>query len=208
MPVFRKDGRSLLFIHVPKTGGSTIEELFRSSGYDVTYLDGKMGPGSANFVRKCAPQHMNAEMLEHNFQLDRFECVFMMAREPLARFKSRYVWANRKREKLDPVINQDWVEKQFREYRTNRFVGGNHVRPQVDFLTPGCDVYYFEDGMQNMVDDLDQRFDLSLDSTIPKVREGSSVSSMSSRDVIATDAVARRVKEFYADDYIRFGYQK
>lgn len=208
MPVFQKDGRSILFIHVPKTGGSTVEELFRSSGYRVLYLDGKMGPGTANYFRKCAPQHMNGKMLEEIFQLDRFDFTFLMARNPLARFKSRYVWSNRKSAKIDPVVGQNWVEKQFREYSTNKFVGGNHVRPQVDFLTPGCDVYHFENGMQNMFDDLDSRFDLGLQKSIPRVREGNKVSSMSSSDVVVTESIERRVKEFYAEDYMRFGYDR
>lgn len=208
MPVFRKDGRNILFIHVPKTGGSTIEEVFRASGYQVMYLDGKMGPNSANYFRKCAPQHMNAEMLETNFELSKFDLTFMMARNPLARFKSRYVWAHRKQASIDPEIGQKWVEKQFREFTTNKFVGGNHVRPQVDFLTPGCDVYHFEQGMQYIIDDLDTRFDLSLDRNIPKVRDGGTVSHMSSKDVIASPGVERRVKEFYAEDYIRFGYDR
>lgn len=208
MPVFRKDGRNILFIHVPKTGGSTIEEVFRSSGYQVMYLDGKMGPTAPNYFRKCAPQHMNAEMLEHTFRLDRFDLAFLVARNPLARFKSRYVWSHRKQTSIKPEISEEWVEKQFREFSTNRFVGGNHVRPQVDFLTPGCDVYNFEMGMQEILDDLDMRFNFGLEKEIPRVREGSNVSQMSSKDVIVSPRVERRVKEFYADDYIRFGYER
>lgn len=208
MPVFRKNNKNILFIHVPKTGGSTIEEVFRSSGYEVMYLDGKMGPGSANYFRKCAPQHMNAEMLEHNFQLDRFDLTFMVVRNPLARFKSRYVWSQRKRDTLSPEVNADWVEKQFREYSSNPFVGGNHVRPQIDFLTPGCDVYNFELGMQTIIDDLDSRFNFALNHEIPNVREGKSVSKMSSKDVVVSPGLERRIKEFYADDYIRFGYER
>lgn len=208
MPVFRKDGKNILFIHVPKTGGSTIEEVFRASGYQVLYLDGKMGPESVNYIRKCAPQHMNAEMLEHNFRLDKFDLVFMMARNPLARFKSRYLWAHRKETRINPEINPKWVEKQFNDFATNKFVGGNHVRPQVDFLTPGSNVYYFEDGMQFIVNDLDERFDLGLNREIPKVRDGKAIAGMSSRDVIVPEAVERRVKEFYAEDYLRFGYAR
>ncbi|GAB3273735.1 sulfotransferase family protein [Arthrobacter pigmenti] len=208
MPVFRKDGRNILFIHVPKTGGSTIEEVFNSSGYQVMYLDGKMGPTSPNYFRKCAPQHMNAEMLEHAFRLDKFDLTFLVARDPLARFKSRYVWSHRKQASINPEISEEWVEKQFREFSTNKFVGGNHVRPQVDFLTPGCDVYNFETGLQNIVDDLDKRFDFSLNREIPRVREGGAVSHMSSKDVVVSPGLERRIKEFYAEDYIRFGYDR
>lgn len=208
MPIFKKNEQNILFIHVPKTGGSSIEHVFKDSGYNVHFLDGKMGPASLNYMRKCAPQHMNAEMLEHNFRLDKFDLIFTMVRDPLARFKSRYIWTHRKEKSINPVVDGKWIEKQFREFASNRFIGGNHVRPQVDFLTPGCNVYYFENGMQQVIDDLNERFALSLSPVIPRVRDGKEISGISSRDVVISEPWERRVKEFYAEDYQRFGYQR
>ena len=84
MPVFRQDGRAVLFVHVPKAGGSTLERLFAKSGWTTGYRDPKGGVGSMNSVRRCSPQHMHRPMLEQVFRLDRFDAVFMTVREPLA----------------------------------------------------------------------------------------------------------------------------
>ena len=51
MPVFRQDGRAVLFVHVPKAGGSTLERLFAKSGWTTGYRDPKGGVGSMNAVR-------------------------------------------------------------------------------------------------------------------------------------------------------------
>jgi hypothetical protein len=34
VPVMIKDGRSVLFIHIPKTGGTSVERLFKKSGWE------------------------------------------------------------------------------------------------------------------------------------------------------------------------------
>ena len=48
MPVFRQDGRAVLFVHVPKAGGSSLERLFAKSGWTTGYRDPKGGVGSMN----------------------------------------------------------------------------------------------------------------------------------------------------------------
>ena len=47
MPLFTKGDRSVLYIHVPKTGGTSIEHFFLSNGYAAEYLD-TGGAGSLN----------------------------------------------------------------------------------------------------------------------------------------------------------------
>ncbi|WP_026820794.1 sulfotransferase family 2 domain-containing protein [Arthrobacter castelli] len=207
MPIFKKDGRNFLFVHVPKTGGTTIENVFRDSGYQVLYLDGKMGREAVNHVRRCTPQHMHAEMLQTNFRLERFDATFMMVRDPLNRFKSEYIWRNRKGLKgVDAESVNSWGAKAFRKYRTDNFLFDNHLRPQVDFYVPGSNVYYFETGMQFVVDDLNRRFGLDVGPNIPRLKDGQKETGFSSKDVVVSPKMETAVKEFYEADYLRFGY--
>jgi hypothetical protein len=207
VPIFSKDGRHILFAHIPKTGGSTIERVFKASGYKTVYLDGRVGRGTVNHVRKCTPQHMHAEMLQTILKPENFDLIFMMVREPEARFKSEYLWRNRKgTPAIDARSVTAWGDKAFKRYTSDPFMFDNHLRPQAEFKLPGSTVYRFEDGMQSVVDALNSQHGLGLSSEIPRIREGHQVTGFSSRDVEVSPEMARAVKQFYSEDYRSFGY--
>jgi hypothetical protein len=208
MPVFRKDGRNVLFVHIPKNGGSTIERVFKASGFQTLYLDGKVGRDTVNHVRRCTPQHMHASMLDALFKLENFDLIFMMVRNPLARFKSEYVWRNRKDlASIDVHAIDQWGDQAFERYRRNSYLFDNHLRPQVEFYLPGAKIYHFEDGMEFLLADLNSRFGLALEEEIPTVRNSKEVTGFSSKEVIVSSRMEAKVKEFYREDYHRFGYQ-
>lgn len=209
MPIFRKDGRNILFIHVPKAGGTSIEMVFRQSGYQRAYLDGKMGPQSVNYVRRCTPQHMHAAMLESLFRLDRFDAIFMVVREPMARFRSEYLWRLRDRNpRTDASAVEKWAKSAFKRYAADPFIFDNHLRPQVEFALAGARTYHLEQGLGSILADLDSRWRLDLDTEIPRARHGRDVTGRSSSDVEISPTVARLVKDVYARDYATFDYPR
>lgn len=207
MPIFRRDGKNILFVHVPKTGGTTIENVFKESGYEAFYLDGKVGRETLNHVRRCTPQHMHADMLHTNFKVANFDLVFMMVRNPLSRFQSEYIWRNRKNIKsLDAESVDSWGAKALGKYRRNNFLFDNHLRPQAEFHVRGSKVYQLEDSLQSAVDDLNDKFGLDLDPEIPRLKDGRKETGFSSGDVVVSAKMADAVKQFYQKDYVKFGY--
>lgn len=208
MPVFRKDGRNILFVHIPKTGGSSIERAFRSSGYRSLYLDGKLGPSSWNHLRRCPPQHMHGELLELLFRLERFDHIFMVVRDPIARFRSEYLWRHRNKEEftIDGPTVQRWAKKALRKHSGNPFAWHNHIRPQVDFLVPGITVFPFEEGLDRVLDHLNSTWELGLVNELPRVREGEATTSFASKDVEITPELEDNLRDFYREDFVRFGY--
>lgn len=207
MPVFRKDGKSVLFIHVPKCGGSTIETVFKNSGYQTLYLDGKVGTHTVNHLRKCTPQHMHAEMLEQIFRIENFSLVFMVVRNPLSRFKSEYIWRNRKKfTGTDSKSVRKWAERSFSQYEFNKFMYDNHLRPQSEFYTPTAEVHRFEDGFQNILNRLNERHQLSLTTEIPRLKDAKERTGFSSSDVVVSPDVENRISQFYRQDYEAFEY--
>lgn len=207
MPVFRKEGRAVLFVHIPKTGGSAIETVFRQDGWAIDFLDGKVGAGTVNDVRRCTPQHMHAALLRQTFKLQRFDEIFLIARDPVARLRSEYVWRNRKRAIIDPAAAavDAWTAKTFSAYRRNHFLHDNHIRPQADFVLPRASVYYFENGLNTAIADLNKRLDLELPTIAPRVRTGAD-HGVSSSAVEVSENTERRIRAFYREDYQRFGY--
>ena len=207
MPIFRKDDQVVLFIHVPKTGGTAIEHSFRNSGWTTRYLDGKTGPGTWNDVRRCTPQHMHAEMLDMLFQLDRFTLIFMVVRDPLTRLQSEYLWRQRGEDfAVDGSSVQRWVSRSLRRYRRNPFLFDNHLRPQAEFRVRTAKVFRFEDGLDHVVRELNRTGDLGLDTNVPRTREGHTTTRYASRDVELTPRTMRMAREFYEEDFEVFGY--
>lgn len=207
MPVFRKDGVKVLFIHVPKTGGSSIERVFKASDYDTLYLDGRVGPKSWNHVRRCTPQHMHAAMLDMLFREERFDHVFMVVRDPVARLRSEYLWRNRNTEfEVDGRAVERWAKETLGQYRVNPFVYDNHIRPQVEFQLPSATVFRFEDGLESVIEHLNLKWSLGIVTDLPRIREGHTTTNYSSKDVEVTPGLEERIREFYADDVERYGY--
>ncbi len=208
MPVFRRDGRAVLFVHVPKAGGSTLERLFAKSGWTTGYRDPKLGAGSMNSLRRVSPQHMHRPMLEQIFHLDRFDAVFMTVREPLARFRSEFAMRNSDRVSASATEVEAWYDEAFRQYRRDPFVYDNHLRPQWEFHLPGAHVYRLEDRLETTVSDLNTRWDLGLLplSEVPRVLDRKEQSGIASSEVRLTAGLEARLRMEYAEDFARFGY--
>ena len=61
MPLLVKDGRAFLFVHVPKTAGSSVYDTFKRGGWKVHDFDRTY---KSNKFRTCPPQHFHAELLQ------------------------------------------------------------------------------------------------------------------------------------------------
>jgi hypothetical protein len=208
MPIFRKDGKNILFIHVPKCGGSTIENAFRGSGYDVMYLDRDTKRTGMNHLRRCSPQHMHAQLLQEIFRLERFDLVFMTVRHPVARFRSEYVFRN----KAQPTVALSaedvsaWAATKFEKYSRNPYILDNHLRPQHEFWVPSATVYRLEDGLPALFADLNARFDLDV-SQAPRALHSEKAVGFSSSAVELSGDLKAHLADFYAGDFDRFGYE-
>ena len=132
MPVFLKDGKSVLYIHVPKTAGSSIAAFFQKNGFQVHHQD-LGGPRSLNRYRRCSPQHMHAEQILSHFRLERFDYVFITVPDPLKRLLSGYV---RMRFAQDTPALPVWFNRAVRRYLEDSYCLDNHIRPQVEFMVP------------------------------------------------------------------------
>lgn len=207
MPVFTKGDRNVLFIHVPKTGGSAMEKHLVADGWTMSYHDGRMQRGAPNYLRRCTPQHMHGMLLRETFRLRRFDAIFGVVREPVARFRSEYVMRHKQELSTSADAVEQWAMERFAKFESNPYVHDNHIRPQVEFLVKGARVYRLEDGLDAAVADLNERFDLGLPATVARVRTSERTRGISSSDVEVSASLQARLEEFYAADFRRFGYK-
>ncbi|MCK0118297.1 sulfotransferase family protein [Isoptericola sp. S6320L] len=208
MPVFTKDDRNVLFIHVPKTGGSSVEHHFLAAGWEMSYHDGRMGKGKPNYLRTCTPQHMHGQLLQETLRLGRFDAIFAVVRDPVARFRSEYVMRHKQELTTTADAVDAWAEHTFERFERNPFVHDNHIRPQVEFLVRKAQVYRLEDGLDAAMADLNDQFDLGLSTEVEPVRTSEKTRGISSKDVEVSEALEARLESFYAEDFRRFGYRE
>jgi hypothetical protein len=206
VPVFLDEDNKILFVHVPKTGGTSVERLFAKSGFRTSYRDPKVGRDSVNWLRRCSPQHLHAHVLEQLFDLSRFDLVFMIVRDPVARFRSEYSMRHKTDLRTDSFLVEQWTDEVLAKYEKNPYLYDNHLRPQSEFHLPGAVVYRLEDGLQSVVDDLRGRFGLDLDDTIPHAMNREKDSGIPSHQVQISLRTEERLRDFYREDFERFGY--
>jgi len=153
LPIFTKADERILFIHIPKAAGTTIEKLFVERGYAMDYRRGGVYGPLNEFDRQngCSPQHLHAALLEKHLGGERFDRIFCIVRNPIDRFISEYRFRRQAGHKLaGGDINAFW-ESARRAYDRNPMYLDNHLRPQVDFLWRESEVFRLEDGMNSIL---------------------------------------------------------
>ncbi|WP_062467530.1 sulfotransferase family 2 domain-containing protein [Demequina maris] len=209
MPIFRTGQTSVLFIHIPKTGGTSIERAFLKADWSMELRDGRSGKANPNWVRRTSPQHYQTSVLESFLMFERFESVFTIVRDPLRRLVSEFIWSMRTSDEVDtsPEALEDWTVKTLRRAVRNPWVLDNHIRPQVEFLHPLAHVYRFEDGLGEAMASLRESTGIDVPTKIERALDSSSIAKIRSSDVVVNDRVKELVANFYREDYRVLGYE-
>lgn len=196
MPLFRFDNAVVLFIHVPKTGGSSIEAALRRMGGRPALLS-----ETTHGYGGCTPQHMQAEVLQSFVPEAFYDMRFAVVRDPQSRLISEFKMrrAGRKLRGLRPIGFAAWVRQTFARYAKNPYVFDNHIRPQTELIPPGTRTFKFEDGLEAVLEHVSKELE-SRPPKIPHLRTGEAAS------VKVSDDVAEKIAAFYREDYSRFGY--
>lgn len=206
MPVFLKDGRAVLFIHIPKTGGSTIERLFQQSGWKQRFRETRKSAPAVFPLRRCSPQHHHGALLNELFDITKFESIFLISRDPLSRFRSEYLMRHTNEPRTDAAAVAAWHDKVFARYAENPYHLDNHLRPQHEFLLPGTRVFRLEDSLEAAVATLNAEHDFGLATEMPHALNSQQRSGVSSSAVELSAEVEASLRSRYAEDFTTFGY--
>jgi hypothetical protein len=145
---------------------------------------------------------MHAELILSVFRPERFEYVFMTVRDPMSRVLSEYKM--RRGSGGEERGLADWFDFTTKRYLADRHYLDNHIRPQIDFLLPGCEVFRQEGGLgQNFVARLEEKLKLSLPiGSLGAENEAKPIEI----DPSEIRQIEPAVRQFYWEDYLRFGY--
>jgi hypothetical protein len=195
MPIFRFQSRILLFVHIPKTGGTSVEKMLKDAGGIEAMRNSEQIPNLP-----CTPQHFHAEIVERLIPDAFYDFAFTIVRNPYDRlvseFKMRVVAAGR------DLSFDAWVDRTLVRYSRNRFANDNHIRPQTEYLFGNVQIYRFEDNPLSRVADQLRTFGIQAPPDMPWERRGAAASFALSARTISL------IRELYAKDFERLGYRQ
>lgn len=201
MPFVDTNSGRLLYLHVPKTGGTSIEAWMKTVGPLNLYAFG------SPIAFRCTPQHLRMSDIRELFEDAFFDAIFMTVRNPYDRVESEYrmraVLGGQGFWNAYPSFSL-WLEQALTATAKNPFHLGNHMRPQWEFLGNGVEVLKYEDGVETAIARMSTALNLPVPDTIPHLQKTSDTEI-----AIEWDTVDRiRVEEFYQKDFETFGYER
>jgi hypothetical protein len=193
MPLFRRGPQTILFVHIPKTGGTSIEEAFKAAGWvEALRMQDPLGYSVAN------PQHMHAAIYTKLVPRAFYDYGFAVVRNPFARLASEYRMRVADAGLLLPF--GDWLDFILSAYPDRPYIDDNHIRPQVEFISPKLQIFKFEESIPSIIERVFAMLDIKAAHPIPHLRRGNG-------QIISCDLErVRRIAQFYAADFEAFGY--
>ncbi len=166
MPVYRINGAAVLFIHVPKCGGTSIEQMLVAHPACQAQAMYEIGPDNLLLgVGRCSPQHLHANLLKRLLRLNRFALIFTVVRDPLSRMLSEFAMQRGRAPHRTPADFGAWYDRAQRQRQRNPFHADNHLRPAHEFVLPEALVYNFSAGMAVIWSDLCRRLEIDADAS-------------------------------------------
>lgn len=148
MPFITYNNKNVLFVHIPKTGGTSISTWMQDLA--PLHLQGTRTPNSMI----VSPQHLTNHDVNALFADGFFDYRFTIVRSPYDRMASEYAFrvavAERTNRPSLPTFAL-WLEQVLERMKTHPVHLDNHLRPQTDFIGSGVEVFRYEDGLEAAV---------------------------------------------------------
>lgn len=194
MPIYKLGDKLALFVHVPKTGGTSVNGYLRKYGSPCFHYVYKL-PGMP-----IPPQHWHADILTKVIGDFPIDSSFMFVRNPVARLQSEYRMRMEKYSEKDIISFDAWWMQCRNELKKCPHYLQNHLRPQVEFLYPGINVFRFEDGIYRQICHILKALGLESPAAEIHARPGQKIS------VEVSKLTLESIREYYRKDFCQFGY--
>lgn len=200
MPFITHLQKNILYVHIPKAGGTTVENWL--SRFGALRLFNSSNPEAM----LCTPQHLTYSDIERLFPAGYFDYAFAIVRNPYSRIESAYRYQHVSlyhRPSHEPESFQKWMRELPSRLKRHPFLFDNHWRRQVDFLSGNTRIFKIEDGLDAALSRVAAETGLpQLDTALPVTNHTRDLNLPLSWGPAELD-VARNL---YAADFARLGY--
>ena len=207
MPLYKIEHENLkkffLFIHIPKTGGTSITSFCKLLKFREKY-------GSNNDFRqflKVTPQHFTYNTLNNLININELDFSFAIIRDPLDRIISSYFWSKKYSnipESLQKMNFENWFNELAENYKQNVNVLSNHLIPQRMFIGQNIKkIYKFEDGVHNIFKDVMKCLNIKIkdDYKFPHILKNSASNKSEIKKIKESKHIRKMIYDFYNEDY-------
>jgi hypothetical protein len=202
MPLITAHDKRLFFAHVPKTGGSSVEDyLVRRFGGPLSLRDITHRRGDTKRGLIALSTHLSVQDLEDVLPHDVDHC-FAVVRDPLSRMQSQYRF-QAGISKTRSFGLQTWLRIILKTAEIDPRVYQNHIRAQSELVRDGSAVFKLEDKFSDMIAWLDEVTGTST----PDIEVGHLLKREREPIAFSREDI-QLISNFYSADYDRFGYEK
>ncbi|WND03200.1 sulfotransferase family 2 domain-containing protein [Temperatibacter marinus] len=199
MPIFTRNNSKIFFVHIPKTGGTYVEDLFRANGFQVHFWK----PRRLLPVEAISQQHYHLDILKNIFYMESFDYKFVTVRHPVKRLISEYKMRNPDQE----VEINSWIDDTLDQASQDPSYLDNHLRPQHEFHQEGIDIFKQEDGFDAAwASRLEAAIQTDLPHKLVKRRRDNRDFHQSFDPSQLEQRVLEKIKSYYQKDFDYFDY--
>jgi hypothetical protein len=166
MPIVRLKNKIVYFSHIPKCGGSSVEDFLQIiTGVNLSFLNrnfynNKNAPWSIS-----SPQHISGNDASKLFPITFFDEFFTVTRHPFDRFCSAFISQKYYTKRIAEEVEINQFVSKLDEYRA--LLPGqydHHFLPQFTFLYPGASYKLFklENGLDGVKKYISSIFDIDV----------------------------------------------
>ena len=205
MPIFRKEKNELYYVHIPRTSGRYIKELFLFNDYEVEFDD----TFDTYRVNDIVPAHLHYPFYNYYLSADNFP-NFTIIRNPIDKIWSALDISYKRHKKenfLKDLENKSFFFDYIDYERSHESYHNNWFMPQINFVSHKTYIYKFENGInQNFISWINKRIGLNL-----KLLEEKRYSRMREEILYKeknqiTRKIKNNIKEYYIEDFRKLGY--
>lgn len=176
----------LIFIHIPKTGGTTIYDLAKDKGFNWRYIVGKCKGYSGYHI----PPDKKGNVP-----------YFCVVRNPYSRIISEYKFIVKKNKSVEGL--NKFIEDKLNKVKEDKNIDDFHWVPQHKY-TKYCDYILSFENLQNDFDDLMIKYNINIRMT--KHSNKSKGIKLGVEDISSSNI--KKINNYYDTDFDRFGYKK
>lgn len=210
MPILRKENKIIYFSHVPKCGGTAIEQYCKDIGIEIAFLDKRYYLQlSKNVWNNTSPQHIDNKSFDRLFPKQFFSDYFTVVRHPIDRLKSAFIYQKYHEKSIEKNKSlSDFIDNDLQVCSKKINIYDNHFIEQHKIIAniSNSKIFKLENGLNSVKEYLDKTFfGETLSTEIKTLNKGKKLKNQN--EYYLDEATKSKIFKIYKKDCDLFDYK-